>query len=136
MCLAIHHFNAHFLLFLANKLLLAVYFICILDYGNDVRQKQIQAIFLLEFKWVINHQRKFTNINKIFGPETVNRQTVQWWFKKFCKGDESLEDEWCSGWPLDVDNDELGVSSKLILLQLHKKFLKNSMSTILWLFGI
>ena len=93
----------------ANILLLAVYFICILDYGNDVRQKQIQAIFLLEFKWVINHQRKFTNINKIFGPETVNRHTVQWWFKKFCKGDESLEDEWCSGWPLDVDNDELGV---------------------------
>ena len=76
------------------------------------------------------------NINNTSGSGTANKRTVQWWFKKFCKGDESLEDEWCSGWPLDVDNDELGVSSKLILLQLHKKFLKNSMSTILWLFGI
>ena len=98
--------NSCFMIF-ANELLLAVYFICILDYGNDVRQKQIQAIFLLEFKWVINHQRKFTNINKIFGPETVNRHTVQWWFKKFCKGDENLEDEEHSGRQLEADNDKL-----------------------------
>ena len=26
-------------IFFANKLLLAVYFICILDYGNDIKQK-------------------------------------------------------------------------------------------------
>ena len=32
---------------------------------------------------------------------------MQWCFKKFCKGDESLEDEECSDWPLDVDNDQL-----------------------------
>ena len=31
----------------------------------------------------------------------------QWWFKKFCKGDESLEDEKCSSWPSEVDNDQL-----------------------------
>jgi len=40
----IHYFNAHFsfcfLLFFANDLLLAVYFISILDWGNDVRQKE------------------------------------------------------------------------------------------------
>ena len=45
-------------MFLDNELLLAVYFICILDYGNDVRQKQIQAIFLLEFKRVIKLTEK------------------------------------------------------------------------------
>ena len=45
------------------------------------------------------------NINKAFGP--ANECTVQWWFKKFCKGNESLEDVECSGWPLDVDNDQL-----------------------------
>ena len=47
MYLAIHHFNAHFLLFLANKLLLAVYFICILDYGKVVRQKANSSDFLI-----------------------------------------------------------------------------------------
>ena len=29
---------------------------------------------------------------------------MQWWFKKFCKGDESLEDEEGSGHPSEVDN--------------------------------
>ena len=32
---------------------------------------------------------------------------VQWWFKKFWKGDESLEVEECGGWPLEVDTDQL-----------------------------
>ena len=41
--------------------------------------------------------------------------TVQWWFKKFCKGDESLENEKHSGWPLEADNDQLSGLSKLIL---------------------
>ena len=47
------------------------------------------------------------NINNAFGPETANKHTVQWWFKKCCKGDESLEDEELSGWPVKVDNDQL-----------------------------
>ena len=42
-----------------------------------------------------------------FGPGTAKEHTVQWWFKKFCKGDESLEDEECSGWPLEVDKGQL-----------------------------
>ena len=71
------------------------------------------------------------NINNTFGPGTANEHTLQWWFKKFCKGDESLEDEKHSGWPLEVDNNQLRESLKLILLQLHKKSLKNSMLTIL-----
>ncbi|KAB0344275.1 hypothetical protein FD754_021201, partial [Muntiacus muntjak] len=45
--------------------------------------------------------------NNKFGPGTADEHTVQWWFKKFCKGDESLEDEKCSGWPSEVDNDQL-----------------------------
>ena len=32
---------------------------------------------------------------------------MQWWFKKFYKGDGSLEGEEHSGWPLEVDNDQL-----------------------------
>ena len=33
------------------------------------------------------------NINNAFGPGTANEHIVHRWFKKFCKGDESLEDE-------------------------------------------
>ena len=32
---------------------------------------------------------------------------MQWWFKKLCKGDESLGDEEQRGWPSEVDNDQL-----------------------------
>lgn len=47
------------------------------------------------------------NITKAFGPGTANEQTVQWWFKKFCKRDESLEDEEHSSRPSEVDNHQL-----------------------------
>ena len=36
-----------FMLF-ANELLLAIYFICILDYGNDVKQKANLSDFLIQ----------------------------------------------------------------------------------------
>ena len=67
--------------------------------------KQIQAIFLFKFKMGRKAVETICNINNAFGPGTANEHTVQWWFKKFCKGDESLEDEDCSGWPLEVDTD-------------------------------
>ena len=47
------------------------------------------------------------NINNAFCSGTVNKCTVQWWFKKFYKGDESLDDEEHSGQPLEVANDKL-----------------------------
>ena len=34
---------------------------------------------------------------------------VQWWFKKFGKRDESLEDEKRSGQPSEVDNNQLSI---------------------------
>ena len=42
------------------------------------------------------------NINNAFGSGTANEHTVQWWFKKFCKGDKIIEDECSSGWPSEV----------------------------------
>ena len=68
------------------------------------------------------------NINNTFGLGAANEHTVQWWFKKFCKRDESCEDE--------EHNNKLKGSSKLVFLQVHEKLPKNSMSTILGLFGI
>ena len=47
------------------------------------------------------------NINNAFGPGTAKERIVQWWFKKFCKGDESLEDEEPTGQPSEVDNKQL-----------------------------
>ena len=79
---------------------------------------------------------KTCNINNAFGPGTANEHTVEWWFNKFCKADECLEDEECSGSSWEVDNDQLRWSLRLILLQIHEKLLKNSVSTILWFFNI
>ena len=47
------------------------------------------------------------NINNTFGLGTTNECIVQWRFKKFCKGDESLEDKEHSGRPSEVDNEQL-----------------------------
>ena len=98
-------------------------------------KKQILEIFLFKFKMGHKAVETTCNINSAFGPGTSNEHIVQWWFKKCCKGDKSL-DEGCSGQSLEVDTDQLRASSKLILLQLHKKFPKNSTLIILQLFGI
>ena len=53
---------------------------------------------------------------------------MQQWFKKFCKRDESLEDEEYSGQPSEVDNDQLRGSLKLILLQLTTREIAKELS--------
>ena len=49
------------------------------------------------------------HINNAFGPGTANERTVQWEFKKFCKGDENGEDEEHSGQPPEGNGDQLRV---------------------------
>ena len=98
-------------------------------------KKQIQAIFLFEFKMCHKAVETTYNINTS-GPGTDNECTVQWWFKKFCKQDKSLEDDEHCGWPSEVDNEQLRGSLKSILFRLRKKLPKNSLSTILWSFSI
>ena len=95
-------------------------------------KKQIQVIFLFEFKMGCKAVETTSNINKAFGSNEcicTNECTVQCWLKKFHKGDESLEDEERSGWPLEVDSDNWEPSLKLIFLQPHGKLPKNSVST-------
>ena len=81
-------------------------------------KKQILVIFLFEFR--IGHKAVETtrSIDNTFGPETANKHTVQWYFKKFCKEDEHVEDQQHRGQPLEVDTGPLRGSLKLILLQL------------------
>ena len=111
-------------------LLLAVYFIYTLDYGNDVRHKVNSSDFL-EFKMGDKAAETTHNINNTFGSGKASEHTVPGWFRKFCKGDEGIEVEERGVWPSEVDNDQLRTSSRLILLELHKKFPKSSTSTLL-----
>ena len=75
-------------------------------------------------------------ISNVFGPGTANECTTQWWFKKFWKGDESLEDEEHSGRPQELDNNQMRAVIEANPLKLREKLPKNSKSTILWSFGI
>ena len=70
-------------------------------------KEQIQAIFLFEFKMGHKAVKTTHYISNAFGPGTADKCTVQWWFKKFCKRDESLEDKEHSGQLSEVDNDKL-----------------------------
>ena len=56
--MCIYHF-----IFFTNDLLVAVYFVFILDYENDITQKQIQVIFLLKFKMDCKEAETTRNIN-------------------------------------------------------------------------
>ena len=68
-------------------------------------KKQIWAIFLFEFKMGHKAAETTHNSHSAFSPGTANRCVVQWWFKKFCKSDESLEDEEHTAWSSKVDSD-------------------------------
>ena len=76
------------------------------------------------------------NISYAFDQGTAKKYTAWWWFKTFGKGDESLEDEECSGQPLEVDNDQLEIINEGGPLTTTEKLLKNSTSTVLWSFSI
>ena len=72
-----------------------------------LNKKQVQAIFLFKFKMGHKAEQETSNINNAFNLGIANKCTVQWWFKKFCKGEDSIEGEENSGWPSEVDNDQL-----------------------------
>ena len=74
-----------------------------------LNKKQTQAVFLFKFKMCCKTSETTHNINNAFGPGTAKEHIVQWWFKKFCRGNESLEDEECSGWSSEVDSHQLRV---------------------------
>ena len=100
-------------------------------------KKQIQAFFFLfDFKMDCKESETTCNISDAFGPGIANKCTAQWLFKNFCKEEESLDDEESSGLPSEVDNSQLRAIIKADPLPQHEKLPKNTMSTILWSFGI
>ena len=70
-------------------------------------KKKIQMVFLFEFKMGHKAVETTCNINSALGPGTATKCTVRWWFRKFCKGDERLEDEELSGPSSEADDDQL-----------------------------
>ena len=97
-------------------------------------KKQILVIFLFEFRIAHKAVETTRSINNTFGPETANKHTVQWCFKKFCKEDELVEDQQHRGQPLEVDSGPLRGSLKLILLKLWEVAaeLNINHSTVVW----
>ena len=92
-------------------------------------------MFLFEFK--MGHKATDTTRNSnTFSLGTTNERTVQWWFKKSGKAEDSLEDEECSGWPLGADSDRLRAITKGDPLEPHEKGPKNSTPTIIRSLGI
>ena len=49
--------------------------------------------FFIQFKMGRKAVETTCNINNSLGPGTANQASLHWWFKNFCKGDESLKDE-------------------------------------------
>ena len=79
-------------------------------------KKQIRAIFLFSFRMGYKASETTHNISNTFGPGTANECTVQWWFKKLCKGDESQDDKERSGQLVEGDNDQLRAINKAVPL--------------------
>ena len=92
-------------------------------------KKQIRAVFLFKFKWVIKQQRRLTT-SIAHQPGTANERTVQWWFKKICKGDRALKKRSTvtSHWKLTVTNERIIDTDPLIVTQ--------KLLTFQWSFGI
>ena len=63
------------------------------DSAFTVYKSKFKQFFKFKFKMDHKALETIHNINKPFGPGIANEHTVQWWFKKFCKGDKTLEDE-------------------------------------------
>ena len=96
-------------------------------------KKQIREIFLFEFMMGRKAAETTRNTNNAFGPGTANQRTGKWWFKKFCKADENLEDEKCSGRPLEVVNDQLRaiIEADPLTQEVAKKFNVNHSMVVL-----
>ena len=74
-------------------------------------------------------------VSNALGPGPANGSTVRWWFKKSCKGDNSLEYEQYSGRASEVDSDQLKaviVADPLTATQEVAEELSINQSTVIW----
>ena len=97
--------------------------------------KKANSSDFLEFKMGRKAVESTCSISSAFGPGIANQRTVEWSLKKFCKGDETLEGNEYSGWPSEVDADQLRAIIEADPLTIEK-LPKNPMSAILPSFDI
>ena len=76
-------------------------------FKDNMKNKQIRAIYLYEFKLSHRAAEASRNINLAFGEGTTTEGIVQRWFKRFSKGDQTLEDKEGCGRRSSINNDEL-----------------------------
>lgn len=73
----------------------------------------IRSCMLYEFKLGTNATQTTRKICQAFGKGSVNERTAQFWFSKFSRGDDSLEDAPRPGRPEVIDNEELKAEIEL-----------------------
>ena len=73
----------------------------------ELSKTQIQVLFVNYFKDNLNAVEKTRKINEIWDKDTINKQTVVFWFIKFGAEDFSLENEPRSGRPTVIQEDIL-----------------------------
>lgn len=75
--------------------------------NNTISLKELQILFLYEFKLGHSAAKASRNIKSVFGEGCVSERTIRWWFEKFRSGDLSLKNE-PRGRPKSVlDEDQL-----------------------------
>ena len=134
----IHHFNVHFSLYVFLLMtLLAAYFIFILDYGNDVRQRANLSDFLwASSKWVVKQCIALETSTMLLAKELLTNIQSNGGSRSFAKETRALKMKSIVTRHWKLTRTSWEPSSKLILLQLHEKLLNNSTSTVVWSFSI
>ena len=120
------HISCLWFFFLAENLLLAVYFIFIFDYGNDVRQKANSSNFL-EFKMGCKAAETMH-----FAQELLTNAQCSGSWRSFEKKTRPLKMRSV----VEVDNNQLRATIEADPLTTTGKLPKNSTSTIPWSFSI
>ena len=98
-------------------------------------KKQIWAVFLFKFKWVVKQWRQLVTSITHLAQELLTNVQCSCGSRSFAKETRAVTMSTVAG-RQKVTVTSWESSLKLIFLQLHKKLLKNSTMTILWSFGI
>ncbi len=77
-----------------------------------MKNRHFSVIFLYEFELGHNAAEVTRNINAVFDECTANKRTIQRWFKKFCSGDMSFENEGPGRPDIVVDDHKLKAQRK------------------------
>ena len=110
----------------------AVYLIFFLTKEMMLDKKQIQAVFLFEFKIAWKQQKQFAASTMHLTQELLTKVQCSGHSRSFAKETRALQMRSIVASHQKLTTTNWEPSLKLILLQQHKKLPKNSMLTILW----